>query len=361
MSLVEFEVRGYRSLKGLRVKLDRVSVIVGPNGCGKSNLYRSLQLVHEAARGNLGRCIASEGGLQSVLWAGPRRGGKPVRLEIECLTGDYSYCLSLGLPVPRSTPFDLDPLVKSETLSVRAGESWAPVLDRSPEVCAFRRPDGRKETLGTALDRSESVLSQLQDVDRVPFLFGFREEVRSWRFYHQFRTDPESPLRRPQTGTLSPVLDSDGRNLAAAIETLRWQGNEVDFNEAVADAFPGARILTEGGEVCEMSLPEFEDRLFSPAELSDGTLRYLALAAALLSARPPTLIALNEPEASLHESLLPPLGRLIARSSRRSQLWVTTHSEILARAICESVSARVIRLYRKDGATYVEGASALLG
>ncbi|MFY0580681.1 AAA family ATPase [Cystobacter fuscus] len=86
------------------------------------------------------------------------------------------------------------------------------------------------------------------------------------------------------------------------------------------------------------------------AELSDGTLRYLCLLAALLSPRPPFL-ALNEPETSLHPSLLEPLARLIADASRRGQLFVTTHAQELATALEKNSRASLLTLHRTGGAT----------
>ncbi len=79
-------------------------------------------------------------------------------------------------------------------------------------------------------------------------------------------------------------------------------------------------------------------------ELSDGTLRFLCLAAALLSPRPPTLLALNEPETSLHAGLLPALGRLVARAAAHSQIWVTTHSRVLADEIAAAARVRPFEL-----------------
>jgi predicted ATPase len=86
-------------------------------------------------------------------------------------------------------------------------------------------------------------------------------------------------------------------------------------------------------------------------ELSDGTLRYLCLLAALLSPRPPPLMALNEPETSLHPDLLEPLAELLAAAARTSQLWVTTHSEELAGHLQRLTKAHPLRLAMKDGAT----------
>ena len=100
-------------------------------------------------------------------------------------------------------------------------------------------------------------------------------------------------------------------------------------------------------------------RPLSAGELSDGTLRYLCLLAALLTPRPPALLALNEPETSLHEGLLEPLGERIAQASRNSQVWVTTHSDVLAEAIAKYSDPETVRLVMRDGETCVDGQTAL--
>lgn len=81
-------------------------------------------------------------------------------------------------------------------------------------------------------------------------------------------------------------------------------------------------------------------RPMSAQELSDGTLRYLSLVAALLTARPPELLVLNEPETSLHGSLIAPLARLVVQAAECSQVVVTTHSNELAHALAESPASQ---------------------
>lgn len=94
-------------------------------------------------------------------------------------------------------------------------------------------------------------------------------------------------------------------------------------------------------------------RPLSARELSDGTLRYLCLLAALMSPRPPAFLALNEPETSLHPDLLEPLAALIVNASRDSQVWVTTHAEPLARALARRARVEPLRLTKEAGATRV--------
>jgi len=93
-------------------------------------------------------------------------------------------------------------------------------------------------------------------------------------------------------------------------------------------------------------------RPLKTAELSDGTLRYLLLVAALLSPRPPALMILNEPETSLHPDLLPPLARLIARASEKSQIVVVSHAAALVSALKEA-DAKEIVLSKHLGETTV--------
>jgi len=103
-----------------------------------------------------------------------------------------------------------------------------------------------------------------------------------------------------------------------------------------------------------MNMPGLKRPLRS-RELSDGTLRYLCLLAALLSPRPPALLALNEPETSLHPDLIEPLARQLVSAAKNSQLWVVTHSERLAQLVEKFSGEAAIRLQLVNGETKVIG------
>jgi predicted ATPase len=139
-------------------------------------------------------------------------------------------------------------------------------------------------------------------------------------------------------GTYTPVLASDGADLAAAMQTIREIGDSAALDNAVADAFDGARIDVTGDRgYLELEMRQHGLlRSLKAAELSDGTLRYLLLISALLSPRPPTLMILNEPETSLHQDLLAPLARLVAGAASRSQIFVVTHASPLADSLAEA-------------------------
>ena len=90
----------------------------------------------------------------------------------------------------------------------------------------------------------ESMLTEVIDPANAPELLWLREQVRSWRFYDHFRTDHEAPARLTQIGTRTPVLHHDGRDLAAALQTIREIGDHSALQATIADAFPGSELTS---------------------------------------------------------------------------------------------------------------------
>lgn len=367
-------IHNYRSIKDVVVPLSRLNVVTGANGTGKSNLYRAMRLLAETANGGLIGPLAREGGLNSVFWAGPsvvtagmRRGERPlqrnnhgpVRLKLGFSGEHFGYAVTLGLPIPgENTAFNLDPVFKTESI-------WAgPFLRQAGALverqnALVRAKAGREwSVLTQGLPAYESLFDQIGRDSQRPEVFDVRETLRNWRFYDHFRTDIDAPARQPQLGTRTTVLHHDGRDLAAAVQTILEIGDHEAFHEAIDDAFPGSRIDVEYEMGGLFTLKMQQRGLLRPlnaAELSDGTLRYLLLVAALLTPRPPTLMVLNEPESSLHPDLLPALGRLIKQASRTSQLWVVTHSTRLAAALDDADDANTIVLEKDEEGTSVSG------
>lgn len=347
--LTDVHIEGFRSVRSLRLRLAPVTVVVGANGTGKTNLYQALRLLQAAAAGTLARTIADAGGMPSVLWAGARRKGA-VRLRVAATIGEFGYELALGLPTPAETVFRTDPLVKEERITLDGGV----LLDRAKRSATLRDAEGRPVTHAFDLWASESALARLSEPQRYPALFAVREALLGWRFYHQFRTDEGSPIRQAQVPVSTPVLAHDGRDLAAALHTIEDIGDGAALAAAVDRVMPGARLDVADGTIVRLVTPGLA-RPLDARELSDGTLRFLCLAAALLSPRPPPLLALNEPETSLHESVLPALADLAAAVPRETQLWVTTHARSLAEALAAR-GAKVVELEKVEGETRVVGA-----
>jgi predicted ATPase len=367
-----FAIENYRSLLRLIVPLGRLNVITGPNGSGKSNLYRALRLLAETAQGGVVNALAREGGLNSTFWAGPEKitrrmrkgevaiqGGPrkgPVRLRLGFSGEAFGYAISLGLPVDSASAFGLDPEIKRECI-------WAGPLYRSASLLVDRnrsvvkvRAGRRWELASKHINAFDSMFSQVADMNKAPEVYRMRETIRSWRFYDSFRTDGDAPARMAQLGTRTPVLHHDGRDLAAALQTIREIGDREALEEAVGDAFPGSALNIITHPDTRFSVDFHQRGLLRPlsgAELSDGTLRYLLWVAALLTPRAPSLMVLNEPETSLHPDLLPALARLIMHASEHSQVWVVTHSSRLIAALNEHPECRSIQLQKDLGQTCI--------
>lgn len=331
-------VAGYRSLRDVVVPLAPLTVVTGPNGSGKSNLYRALRLLASAARGELVGAVAHEGGLSSLLWAGPENGGTqgtvrkgPIAVRLGFASDELGYLVDLGIPQAEpGDPFSRDPEIKREQVFAGALAKPATLLiDRARQNTRVR--EGTWSNLDQKLAPYESIITDLADGDAGPELLGLRRAMGGWRFYDHFRVDAASPARHPQVGTRSHTLAHDGANLAAVWATVVQAGFDADLDRAVDEAFPGSRVRVESSDgMFRLTLQQ--PGLLRPletAELSDGTLRYLLLCAALLPARPAPLIVLNEPEASLHAALLPALARLVSRAAERTQVIVVSHASSL--------------------------------
>lgn len=365
-------VDGYRSIRSLAVELAPLTVITGENGTGKSSLYRALRLLAATGRDGAVAGLAAEGGLASTLWAGPESAGgsagarsSPVGLRLGFATEEVGYSIEFGLPQTIGpSAFARDPEIKVE--AAWTGETLRPgTLQVERHGIALRvRDDDGWHVHDLRMPPWTSMISEFSGLDESVELFAVRRALASWRFYDHLRTDSDAPARRSPVGTRTPVLSADGGDLAAALQTVLESGRDRELPAAVASAFPGSRVEVRVDESSgRFTLLLRQPGMLRPleaAELSDGTLRYLLWIAALLSPRPAGLLVLNEPETSLHPSLLEPLAGLVAAASADSQIIVVSHSGVLVAAL-EQAGALVHAFEKVDGETRIAGRGRLEG
>ena len=368
--ITKLAISGYRSLRNVTLDLGALNIVTGANGSGKSSLYRALRLLSDVAQGRIIASLAAEGGLSSTLWAGPEkfslgmkrgnvpvqgtRRSQPISLKLGFSSDDYGYAIDLGLPPPSGSRFAHDPEIKVEAV-------WVGELLGNTNLLAERRGRYtrlRAEKTGTwreshdRLSSFDSMMTHCADMIDGLELLVLRERMRQWRFYDNLRTDRDAPARRPQIGTFTPVLAGDGADVGAALQTISEIGDRRELADAVADAFDGAALDINDRFEVEMH----QHGLLRPlnvTELSDGTLRYILLIAALLSPRPPELMILNEPETSLHPDLVEPLARLLKKAAAKCQIILVTHSVRLVEAVSQEAATRPFVLEKELGETIV--------
>ncbi|MBP7053024.1 MAG: AAA family ATPase [Phycisphaerae bacterium] len=316
------------------LELRPLNVLIGPNGSGKSNLLEAISLLR-AAPTHLAAPVRDGGGIRDWIWKGTGTPGTTAVLEVTVENPAGKQPLHHAIWFTESSQ-------KFELVDEQI-ESGAP--DRSETPHFYYRFQQGHPILGVPgqqerrirredASRDESILSQRKDPDQYPeitYLGQVYARIRQYREWSFGRfTVPRQPQKADQT---NDFLESDCGNLGLVLNRLRRdpgaKRNILDNLKQLYGGIEDYDVSVEGGTV---QVFFHETGLVSPVpatRLSDGTLRYLCLLAVLCHPSPPPLICIEEPELGLHPDIIPTLARLLKAASERSQLVVTTHSDIL--------------------------------
>ena len=369
MLLHRLKVSGLLSFgpKGVDLPMEPLNVLIGPNGSGKSNLLEAISLLRSATD-DLVDPIARRGGADEFFWKGPDEphGHAAHTLHIETIVDFRSatptralrhvldvrgFLGSVRVADERVEPLDAK-LRRSEGMAyelsfesgmadgkVSGGLLSAVVENSSPPLTVVSARDNR----GASMLHSADVALELR---YLKWRYEAIRLYRSWSF------GPDAPLRVPcGAHGRSDFLDEDGGNLALVLSQF-YGGHKRAVLDALRSLYDGIvdfRCPVTGGTV-GLFLEEKGNRAIPATLLSDGTLRYLCLLAVLLHPKPPPLICIEEPELGLHPDLLPTLTDLMRDASQRSQLVVTTHSDVIVDALTDQPESVVI-CEKHDGET----------
>ena len=338
------------------LELKRLNVLIGPNGSGKSNLLEGLDVLRSAPR-DLVAPIREGGGIRDWIWRGKPEGTAHIEAIVENPQGPQALRYRLGF-AERGQRFELieerieneqsdegheEPYIYYNQKGGRAFITFKDEDDLSPEILAtvkakfpHVRPRLGYDFRPEEIKPDQSILSQRKDPDQYPELTYLGESLSRIRIYREWSLGRDTPPRLPQKADLpNDFLQEDGKNLALVLNS--FQGKPAvkrrlldalsKFYEGITDF----HISIEGSTV-QLFLQE-GDVVIPATRLSDGTLRYLCLLAVLCHPQPPPLICIEEPELGLHPDILPTVGKLLLEASERSQLIVTTHSDMLVDAL----------------------------
>ena len=345
--------------------LGPLNVLIGPNASGKSNLIEALSLLAAAPK-DIQTPLREGGGIHEWTWKGVLEA--PVAtLQVTVRLPDsplpLRYELSFHELLAR---FMLLEEIVDDARSSETGKEPNPYyryeLGKTAINVRDKESSGRRLMQVKDVRHDQSILSQRRDPFSFPELTHLAMVFEHMRFYREFQLGLDTPLRRPQQADLpQDYLLENGSNLAVVLSYLlnqpHFKGwllqNLEDFYPSVSDI----QVVVLGGSV-QVSFHEVGLHHPVPSSrLSDGTLRYLCLLTALFSPEPPPIICIEEPEIGLHPDVIPKLAKLLVEASERSQIFVTTHSDILVDALSDTPEAVVI-CEKVDGATQLRRLNA---
>lgn len=319
------------------VDLLPLNVLVGPNGSGKSNLLDALSLLRAAPR-DLANAIGQRGSLTDWIWKG-REHGRSATLTAYVRADQampLRYSLQFRDEGQRLTIQD----ERIENADPFAGHSEPYFYYRWQQGHPVLNVGGKERTLRREqVDPGSSILAQRRDPEQYPELTRLSDAFAGIRVYREWVFGRDAPARQPQRADLrNDFLEEDCSNLALVLSRLRRDPDSkqrlVAGLRELYDGIDDFEVTVEGGHAQVF----FQEGTFSvPAvRLSDGTLRYLCLLAILCHPTPAPLICIEEPELGLHPDVLPTVAKLLVDASTRTQLVVTTHSDILIDALSET-------------------------
>jgi predicted ATPase len=349
--------------EGIDLPMEPLNVLIGPNGSGKSNFIEALALLQAAPR-DLSAPVRRMGGISEWMWKGDYAPGVAlVDAVVSYVDGKapLRHVLEIGQQGDR---FEVgDERIENERPIIGEPEPYFyyrfqrgnPVInDFIGELGGDRRRRGlRRDTVYP----EQSILSQREDPDLYPELGWLQEYYRKIRLYRNWEFGPAAAQRQPpQADQPSTFLTERGENLALVLSRLRGNNRQalVKSLQQLYDGVEDFQVEVGGGKADLYVVERGAGERYIPASrLSDGTLRYIALAAILLDPEPPPLMMIEEPELGMHPDVVLGIGEMLVNASKQTQLVVTTHSRTLIDALHDHPSS-VIVCEKYDGESIFE-------
>ena len=351
------------------LSLEPLNILIGPNASGKSNLIEALSLL-AAAPGNLQEPIRLGGGVSEWLWKGADRVPTAaidviVTYPFATLPGtSLRYCLSF---TGNAWLFELVDEVVENGGQTKVDDGQPDIYyqyslqqERPVNNVFNTTPENRFLPLlqGNDIRPDQSILSQRRDPLTYPELTYLANQFGRIRFYGEWNVGRYAPVRLPQRPDAYPSeLLEDASNLGLVLsQMLNQPPVKARILEQMKDFYPSfndVNVAISGGAVQTFFHEKGLNQPVPATRLSDGSLRYLCLLAVLCNPNPPPVICIEEPELGLHPDIIPEVAKLLIEASSRSQIFVTTHSDILVDCLTD-VPESVIVCEKYNGATKLE-------
>ncbi|MGH7170379.1 MAG: AAA family ATPase [Gemmataceae bacterium] len=335
-----------------RLLLGNLNVLVGPNGSGKSNLLEAISLLRSAPS-DLRQVILRGGGVGEWVWKGAPHGNATLEAIFANAGGTQPLRHVLTFRAEQQSFRLEDERIENERPYGGQTEPYFYYRYQQGRPVINTREGSQRNLRRETVQPDLSILAQLRDPEsysEIAYLSGIYERIR---LYREWAFGRNTVFREPQKADLrNDRLEEDFSNLGLFLNRLRRQSKvKAALLDGLRDLYEGLTdfdISIEGGTV-QVFFTE-GDFTIPATRLSDGSVRYLCLLAILCDPEPPPLIGLEEPELGLHPDLLPNVADMLVAAAQRTQLIVTTHSDILVDALTERPDALVI-CDKHDGRT----------
>ncbi len=347
------------------VALTNLNVLIGPNGVGKSNFIEAIELLH-ATPADFSGVIRLGGTPSDWIWHGGK-GATAARIESLLApvnkTPELRYALEFTDSAGRLEIADevLEEAMKADRSAKDVRfyyrfQRGHPAINVNETVVSsegFRLPYKQRKLKRESIDPQQSILSQRKDPDQYPELTATAKRFDGIQVFREWSFGRSAALRAPQptnlpTAALLPQLV----NLGLVLNDLQNRDEWTRFNDLLSKFLPRFKRLSTKISAGSVQVLLHEDGLSVPVpatRLSDGTLRFLALLAILLNPRSATLICIEEPELGLHPDAMSLLADLLTEAAEKTQLIVTTHSDVLVSALTEQADSVLVCDYLENG------------
>jgi len=311
----EIHLRNYKSIGDAVVRLSDFNVLVGPNGSGKTNFMDALSFMRDCLRTSVNTASAAHRGIAFYYPPDSREG---TRVGLRAVIDFGSSTADFG--------FELHP-VNDEWVIVA---ERCVICDPSGVVNAYAVQQGSFETpvpgVRPVIEPDRLALSAVSALDEFRPVYEFLAGVR------KYAIDP-SQLRTLSTGNAASALLEDGRNAASVLAAIHQQ--DAQLKERVVRLL--ASVLPELVDVQSVPVgeqralffserPLGQERMHFSASMSEGTLRMLGILLAVYQPATPTVLLIEEPEATIHPAATDVLMAVLLDAAHRSQVIISTHS-----------------------------------